>query len=140
MIIAEHAPKNTSPYYSYFQILFETIDTTSFFWQPYLRAVGSSQLEVAGLQARQAQAFVRWAHQVMRPASPMDFAQANAQLWQAMLDNCAEAAPRVAAAANSVTRSTTSAVLTLPIQQSRDTLILLDREGPVNVEAERRVA
>jgi hypothetical protein len=57
-----------------------------------------------------------------------------------MLDNCAEAAPRVAAAANSVTRSTTSAVLTLPVQQSRDTLILLDREGPVNVEAERRVA
>jgi hypothetical protein len=140
MHIAEHAPKNTSPYYSYFQILFETIDTTSFFWQPYLRAVGSSQLEVAGLQARQAQAFVRWAHQVMRPASPMDLAQANAQLWQAMLDNCAEAAPRVAAAANSVTRSTTSAVLTLPVHQSRDTLILLDREARDEVEVERRVA
>ena len=68
----EQAPRNTSPYYSFFQVLFDAIDTTSFFWQPYLKAIGGSQLELAGLQARQAQAVVRWTHQVLRPSSPME--------------------------------------------------------------------
>src|SRR5262249_2588764 len=108
--------------------LFDTIDTTSFFWQPLLRAVGSSQLEIAGLQARQAQAVVQWAHQVLRPGSPFDMADANSKLWQTMMSNCVDAAPRVAAAASSVTQSVAPIVLPLPVRPSRDTLILLDRD------------
>lgn len=136
----EQAPRNTSPYYSFFQVLFDTIDTTSFFWQPYLKAIGGSQLELAGLQARQAQAVVRWTHQVLRPSSPMEIADANAQLWQAMIDNCVEAAPRVVAAASTATQSVAPIVLPMPAKRPRDTLILLDR-GEARGEAfERKVA
>jgi len=140
--ITEQTPRNTSPYYSFFQTLFDTIDATSLFWQPLLRAVGSSQLEIAGLQARQAQAMVHWTHQMMRFGSPIDMADANARLWQTMLGNCVDAAPRVAAAASSVTRSAPIA-FPIPAAHSRDTLILLDRERNVrgNDEAlERKVA
>jgi hypothetical protein len=140
--IAEHAPRNTSPYYTFFQVLFDTIDTTAFYWQPLLRAVGSSQLEIAGLQARQAQAMVQWTHQMMRPGSPMDIADANARLWQTMLGNCVDAAPRVAAAASTATQSVAPIVLPLPEASSRDTLILLDRDRDSRngAEFERRVA
>lgn len=140
--IAEYAPRNTSPYYTFFQVLFDTIDTTAFYWQPLLRGVGSSQLEMAGLQARQAQAMVHWTHQMMRCGSPMDIADANARLWQALLGNCVDAAPRVAAAANTATQSVGPIVLPLPAAPSRDTLILLDRDGDDrrSAELERRVA
>ena len=139
--IAEHAPRNTSPYYTFFQVLFDTIDTTAYYWQPLLRAMGSSQLEIAGLQARQAQAVVHWTHQMMRPASPMDIADANARLWQTMLGNCVDAAPRVAAAASTATQSVAPIVLPRPTPY-RDTLILLDRmrDEPRAAELERRVA
>ena len=136
----EQAPRNTSPYYSFFQVLFDTIDTTSFFWQPYLKAIGGSQLELAGLQARQAQAVVRWTHQVLRPSSPMEVADANAELWQTMIGNCVDAAPRMVAAASTATQSVAPIVLPMPVKQPRDTLILIDR-GEARGEAfERKVA
>jgi hypothetical protein len=141
--VAEHAPRNISPYYSFFQALFDTVDTVSFYWQPLLRAVGSSQLEIAGLQARQAEAIVHWTHQMMRLGPPMDIADANARLWQTMLGNCVDAAPRVAAAASTATQSVV-APITVPFPEacSRDTLILLDRtrDDSGDSEFERRVA
>ncbi|HVT29372.1 MAG TPA: hypothetical protein VHE81_15255 [Lacipirellulaceae bacterium] len=141
--VAEHAPRNVSPYYTYFQALFDAIDTASFYWQPLLRAVGSSQLEIASLQARQAQAMVHWAHQMMRFGPPMDVIDANARLWQTMLGNCVDAAPRVAAAANSATQSVVAPItIPFPESYSRDTLILLDRtrDDSDGAEFERRVA
>jgi hypothetical protein len=136
----EQAPRNASPYYSFFQVLFDTIDTTAFFWQPYLKAIGSSQLELAGLQASQARAVVRWTHQVFRPSSPMDIVEANAELWQTMVDNCMNAAPRVVAAASTATQSVAPIVLPMPPKRSRDTLILLDREEKGSETSERKVA
>jgi len=140
----EQVPRNTSPYYSYFQNLFDTIDTTSFFWQPCLKAIGSSQLELAGLQARQAQAVMRWTHQVVRPSSPAEIADAYSELWQTLIGNCVEAVPRMMAAASTVTRSVTPIVLPMPERSRRDTLILLDRDrgGEARSQAreERKVA
>lgn len=137
---AEQAPRKTSPYYSFYQTLFDTIDTSAFFWQPYLRAIGGSQLELAGLHARQAQAVLRWSHQIVRTASPADAAKVNADLWQTMTGNCADVATRMFAAASTATQSVTPVVLPMPARQSRDTLILLDRGKPDTESYERKVA
>ncbi len=137
---AEQAPRNTSPYYSFYQTLFDTIDTTSFFWQPYLKAIGGSQLELAGLQARQAQALVRWSHQIVRTTSPADAMKVNTDLWQTMMGNCADVAPRMLAAASTATQSVAPIVLPLPAKHVRDTLILLDREKAETESYERKVA
>ncbi len=50
---------------------------SSAIWQPFLNAIGRSQLEFASLQARQAQAVLHWAHQIVQPASPMHIDDAN---------------------------------------------------------------
>ncbi len=138
---AEQSPRNTSPYFSFYQTLFDTIDTTSFFWQPYLKAIGGSQLELAGLQARQAQAVLRWTHQMCRASSPADAAKLSAELWQTMIGNCTEAAPRMFAVASTATQSVAPIVLPMPAKRSRDTLILLDREqAPTESYEQRKVA
>ncbi|MBN9281202.1 MAG: hypothetical protein J0H37_02840 [Hyphomicrobium denitrificans] len=138
---AEQSPRNTSPYFSFYQTLFDTIDTTSFFWQPYLKAIGGSQLELAGLQARQAQAVLRWTHQMCRASSPADAAKLSAELWQTMIGNCADAAPRMFAVASTATQSVAPIVLPMPAKRSRDTLILLDREqAPTESYEQRKVA
>ena len=51
---AATSAENTYSYYPVYQALFETADMASMFWQPLLKAVGRSQLELAALQARQA--------------------------------------------------------------------------------------
>jgi hypothetical protein len=127
---------NTSLYYPLFQYIFEAVDTTSMFWQPLFKAIGRTQLEFAGLQARQAQAFVHWSHRMMQPSSPADILNANAQFWTTVTEQYIETAPRVAAAVEAATE-VPATVLALPPKQSRDTLILLDRE---EVREERRVA
>jgi len=138
---AEQSPRNTSPYFSFYQTLFDTIDTTSFFWQPYLKAIGGSQLELAGLQARQAQAVLRWTHQMCRASSPADAAKLSAELWQTMIGNCTDAAPRMFAVASTATQSVAPIVLPMPAKRSRDTLILLDREqAPTESYEQRKVA
>ena len=140
MGFTEQAPRNASLYFSFYQTLFDTIDTTSFFWQPYLKAIGGSQLELAGLQARQAQAVLRWSHQMLRQSSPMDAVNASAELWQAMIGNCADAAPRMVAAANTATQHVAPIVLPMPAKRARDTLILLDRGESETEGYERKVA
>ncbi len=130
--------KNTSLYYSFFQNTFELADATSCFWQPMLKAIGRAQLEMAGLQVRQTQAFVHWAHQLARPVTPMDFFNANAQLWTAMMQGYLETAPRVTAAVETAVEVMSPKVLEMPPKQPRDTLILLDRD--VEMPIERKVA
>jgi len=138
--ISESATRNTSAYYPFFTALFETADMMSYFWQPVLKAVGGSQLELAGLQARQAQAFMHWTHQMLRPSSPLDVFNANAQLWRTMTEQCVETAPRVAAAVSTATQAAAPSVLPLPAKPSRDTLLLMDRDQSADDAVERKVA
>jgi hypothetical protein len=134
--IAATSAENTYSYYPVYQALFETADMASMFWQPLLKAVGRSQLEMAGLQARQARAVMQWSQQILQPASPLDLINTNAQLWQTMTEQYVDVVPRVAAAVTTVTQSQT--VLAMPAKRSRDTLVLIDRQ-PKN-ELERKVA
>lgn len=137
---ADRYTRNTSPYYTYSSFLLEAADVTSFFWQPLLKAVGRTQLELAGLQARQAQALVHWAHRVMRPASPFDVIGANVELWRTLAEQCADVFPRVADAAGPATHSVAVVQHMLP-KRSHDTLILIDRHNDAEEGAfERQVA
>ncbi len=132
--------KNTSLYYPFYQYMFEAADVTSMFWQPMLKAIGRTQLEFASLQARQAQAYVRWAHRMLQPTSPADVLDANAQFWTTIAEQSIEAVPLVAAVVETATEAVVAPrVLPLPAKQVRDTLILLDRKESGDVP-ERKVA
>lgn len=130
---------NTSFYYQFYQQAFEMADTTSMFWQPFLKAAGRTQLEVASLHARQTRAFVHWAHRMMQPATPADVYTAHADFWATIAGHYIETVPRVAAAVEKAAEAVTPTVLPLPPKQKRDGLILLDRQSPVEL-AERKVA
>ncbi len=139
--LADPRAGNTFSYFQFYQSLFEAADATSFFWQPVLNAIGRSQLEFAGLQARQAQAVLHWAHQVVVPASPLAVINANAELWRTMTEQAMEAVPRFAAAVGAATEAVVPSIVPEPVKRARDTLILLDREEEAEPAAlERKVA
>src|SRR5690606_27579077 len=102
---------NTSVYYPYYQAVFEMADIVSVFWQPLLKAIGRSQLEMASLQARQARTMMRWGQQVLQPASPLDLMNTNAHFWQTMTEQYVDVVPRVAAAVTTATQSVNPIVL-----------------------------
>ena len=67
--------------------------------------------------------------------------RSSAELWQTMIGNCTEAAPRMFAVASTATQSVAPIVLPMPAKRSRDTLILLDREqAPTESYEQRKVA
>jgi len=143
--IAEARSGNTFTYFEFYYTLFEAADVTSFFWQPVLTAIGRSQLEFAGLQSRQAQAVVHWAHQMLRPASPLDVLNANAQLWRTLGEQAMEVMPRVAAAVDKASEAVLLREEPETIRRQHDTIILLDREPeagwrPKERTLERKVA
>ncbi|MBS0233381.1 MAG: hypothetical protein JSR99_07830 [Proteobacteria bacterium] len=137
---AEAPARNTSLYLPFYQYIFEAADITSYWWQPLLKSIGRTQLEFAGLQARQTRALVHWSHRVARAMTPADYLAANAQLWETTVEQYVDAAPRVAAAVETATEAVAPpTVHTLPhAMPARDTLILLDRGG--TPEPERKVA
>ena len=57
-----------------------------------------------------------------------------------MIENCADVAPRMAAAASTATQSIAPIVLPMPARRARDTLILLDRGEADTEDYERKVA
>ncbi|MET1045409.1 MAG: hypothetical protein ABWX70_01690 [Hyphomicrobium sp.] len=131
--------QNTSIYYPMFQYIFEMADVTSSFWQPLLTSIGRTHLEVAGLQARQTRALVHWTHQLMRPTMPADIFRAHAEFWGTIVQDYADAAPRVAAAVETAAEAVVApAVVPMPVLPVRDTLILLDRDE--QILPERKVA
>lgn len=131
---------NTSLYYSYYEIFFGTVDATAYFWQPLMRAVGASQMEMAGLQARQARALVHWSHEIMRPPTdPMHHLNAYAELCAIMVGNCVDVAPRVAAAGGAMAPVVPLPV-SRPVRQTRDRLVLLDSDEQTGEKYERKVA
>jgi hypothetical protein len=138
--IAATTADNTYSYYQMYQALFETADMTSMFWQPLLKAVGRSQLEMASLQARQARAVMQWSQQILQPASPLDLINAHAQLWQTITEQYVDVVPRVAAAVTTVTQPVGSTVLPMPAKRPRDTLVLIDRQEKSKNGLERKVA
>ena len=119
--------KNTVDYYHFFQNLFDIADATSLLWQPILKSVGRAQLEFAGLQARQGQAVLHWAQQIIQPHPLPDMIRLNAELWSALTGQYMSVLPRVAAAAAAASGTVTPAVLPLP-KRRHYSLILLDRE------------
>jgi hypothetical protein len=112
-------------------------DATSLFWQPILKSAGRTQLELAGLQARQGQAILHWAQQMMQPQPLPDLVRLNTELWSVLTGQYMSVMPRVAAAATAASSAVTPTVLPLP-KRRHDTLILLDRED--ESAPERRVA
>jgi hypothetical protein len=130
---------NTSGYYSFFHHIFDAADVASSFWQPILKAVGRTQLELASLQAQQAQAALHWTQQVLQPRTPVDIVNANAQLWAAMFEQCIGALPRVVAAVATASGTVAPVDRPLPEKRPHDTLILLDRDEGAGAP-ERRVA
>jgi hypothetical protein len=112
-------PRNTEIYYDFYRVMFDAMDVTSIFWQPVLKAVGRTQLEYAALQARQARAIVAWGHQLMAPTSPFDLIHANARFWAGFMHDCADAAPRVAAAVETAASGVVAPVVVYSSERPR---------------------
>jgi hypothetical protein len=122
------AERNTSPYFDYFQTMFQAADVYSGLWQPLLKGLGRSQLEFATLQARHGQALMQWGRQVAVPSGPFAVMEANLRYWDAVSRQFADFAPKLASAVNQATQPPAAfEVLAMPAKaKSHDTLVMID--------------
>ncbi len=130
---------NTSPYQDYYQLMFEGADYVSAFWQPVFKGYGRGQLELAHLGAKQGQAVMQWGRTIAMAPSPAGIAAAYVQLWQAIADQYTESSCKLATAVTQAAQQTAAfEVLTLPVNRSRDTLVIQPLDAAH--DAHRKVA
>jgi hypothetical protein len=137
----------SSPSASHFQDYFETAfagaDLAASWWQPFLKGVGRSQLELASMQSRNAQAMLQWTRDVAGSRSFLDVISANAALCQALANHVGDAFPKVSGALSQATQPPPAfELLPLPVKRTRDSLVIADTEAQVAKHdyEQRRVA
>lgn len=115
----------TSFYKDYFEMAFEATDILSVWWQPFLKGVGRTHLELASLQSKNAQAMLQWGRQVATARQPGDVIAANLELNRAIASNCKDAMPRVSVALTKAAEPVTAfELLPLPVKRTRDAMII----------------
>ena len=131
-------PRGSSPYHNYFQLMFEGADVLSSYWQPAFKSVGRSQLEFAGLAARQGQALMQWGRNVSMTPTPAGILAANIQFWQTFAEHISESTSKMTAAfGQAAPQSDPFELVTLPVKRVRDTIVI---PGLEEQDRERRVA
>jgi hypothetical protein len=107
--------------------MFRAADVYAVWWQPVLKGLGRSQLEVAAAQSRSAQAWITWSRTVASARSPFDLVDANMALGRAFVDHWTQAAPRVSEALTAATEPVT--ILTIPSRKRHDSISVGDQES-----------
>ncbi|MFN0218766.1 MAG: hypothetical protein ACKVP4_08145 [Hyphomicrobium sp.] len=121
---------STSFYQDYFEQAFAAADACAFWWQPFMKGIGRSQLELATLQSRNAQSLLNWGRAVATSKSPSDIVTANIGLCQSVAGHISEALPRVSGALANVTHPPAAfELLPLPVKRGRDSLIIPGVDG-----------
>lgn len=114
-----------------FQLMCEGADLVSSVWQPFLKSVGSWNLEVAGLGVKQTQATLQLSRDLARCRTPGDVASANIRYWEAMTSQFAVSSQRLAAtAARTVAQAgdAETEVVTLRVKaRDRDLIVIPDQ-------------
>lgn len=101
----EHRPRyGASPYQDYFDAAFKAVDLAAVWWSPFLKGVGRSQLEIAGMQSKNARSMIAWGRAVATSRSPAEIVYANVALCESIFGHVGEALPRVSGALTQATQ------------------------------------
>jgi hypothetical protein len=121
-----HKSSSSSPNHDFFQMIFESADMVSAFWQPLLKSVGRWQLEIAGLSMKQSQATLRLTHDFARCTTPADVASANLRYWDSLTSEIAQSSHRIAASVQRAAEVPSRVeIVNLPSRSGRDMIVLL---------------
>ena len=119
--------RNTSMTHDCFQMMFESADLYSSFWQPMLKGVGRWHLEMANLNAKHGQAALQLGRDVAHSFTPADVAQSYGKYWQTVSSQYTASSERIAASVSQTVQAPlTSEVVPLPSKRGRDTLVIPD--------------
>jgi hypothetical protein len=132
----------TSPAHDTFQLMFDSFDVFSTYWQPMLKNMGRWHLEMATLGAKQGQATLEYSQKVMRCASPAEAVNETMQYWQRLFDNAAEASQHMTVAAVKTAQQPAGFHFMgdKPATRPRDLIVVRDLEERDNGTAHHRRA
>ena len=128
-----------SAYQDYFEYTFAAADVASMWWQPWLKGVGRSHLELASMQSRNARAWLQWGRDLTMARSPVDLFAANIRLCETIRDHIGETIPKVSGALSQAAQPPAAFdLIAIPAPRRRDALEIRGLDD-VDTE-ERRVA
>lgn len=122
---------HTSPTHDTFQLMFDTYDVFSSYWQPMIKAARRWQIEMANLSARQGQATLDYSQRLLRSASPADAVNETLSYWQKLFDNASESAQQLAVSAVKAAQAPAGFHFmgNAPAKPARDIIVFDEHEG-----------
>ena len=129
----------TSPAHDAFEVMFDSLDIMTSFWQPSCKGFGRWQLELAQLNAKQNQAALEFSRTVMRWTSPMDAMANTWSYWQTLSGLYGMASENLTTVvAKAAQPPFAFEIMPLPVKMARDSIVL-DQDEP-ELPFQRRVA
>lgn len=131
----------TSPAHDAFQLIFETADIVSLYWQPLFKSMGRWQLELGQAYAKQSRAAIEFGNSLTHATSPIDVVNAQTLYWKQVGQAYSDANQHITQAIARATE-TPAGIEILPAIKKRphDTLRLDDGTPQRSYEPERKVA
>ncbi|WP_072369210.1 phasin family protein [Hyphomicrobium sp. NDB2Meth4] len=129
-----HAPNSQvngkSPTQSAFQFYFGGLDAFGHAYDPLLKGVARTQLEMLGFLNRRAQAYMQIPARVAQCRTPQDLINAQVQFWQAAYQDYTESAGRVTNAMAACSLPNLAAMVSEDVRNARDYIAFPDTPEP----------
>ncbi len=137
-----HAPNShvngKSPTQSAFQFYFGGLDAFGHAYDPLLKGVARTQLEMLGFLNRRAQAYMQIPARVAQCRTPQDLINAQVQFWQAAYQDYTESTGRVTNAMAACSLPNLAAMVSEDVRNARDYIAFPDTPEPSTAPSRSR--
>jgi len=136
---ASHSHANgKSPAHSAFQMYFGGLEALGQAYDPFLKGVARTQLEMLGFFNRRAQAYMQVPARLAYCRTPQDLLNAQMQFWQSAYQDYAESAGRVTRALASAGASNVAALVSEEARTAHDYIAFPEAKEPEETTPRQR--
>lgn len=129
------------PAHNAFQFLFGGLDALGQVYDPFVKGMARTQLEVLGFFNRRAQAYMQIPARLAQCRTPQDVANAQVQFWRAAYEDYTDSAGRVANALAACSLPNFASIVSEEVKNAHDYIAFPDeKETPSTRPRERKAA
>jgi hypothetical protein len=139
-----HAPNShangKSPTHNAFQFLFGGLDVLGQAYDPFLKGVARTQLEMMGFFNRRAQAYMQLPAHLAQCRTPQDVVNAQVQFWRGAYEDYTDSAGRVTSALAACTLPNLASLVSEEVKNAHDYIAFPDTKEPTSGRTRDRKA
>jgi len=126
-----------SPAHSAFQFYFSGLEVFGQAYDPFLKGIARTQLEMLGFVNRRAQAYMQIPARVAQCRTPQDLLNAQAHFWRSAYEDYSESVGRVTSALAACAPANLAALVSEEVRNAHDYIAFPETKEPAGSRGQR---